>query len=94
VDGDEDKATYEEAWYLAGAVVGLQALNTLGYNHQMYLARNIGMKMKAATCSLIFRKVNFKLLTNKKLTQNKTGYETEQKGPGANGNWANCQSIG
>lgn len=65
MDGDEDKATYEEAWYLAGAVVGLQALNTLGYNHQMYLARNIGMKMKAATCSLIFRKVNFKLSANK-----------------------------
>jgi hypothetical protein len=57
VDGEGEVATYEEAWYLAGAVVGLQALSTLCFNHNMYLAIHIGMKMKASTCSLIFRKV-------------------------------------
>jgi hypothetical protein len=57
VEGEGEEATYEEAWYLAGAVVGLQALSTLCFNHNMYLAIHIGMKMKASTCSLIFRKV-------------------------------------
>lgn len=57
MEGQGDAVTYEEAWYYAGAVVGLQAISTLCFNHNMYLAIHIGMKMKASTCSLIFRKV-------------------------------------
>jgi len=64
IDGDSDEVSYEEALYLAGAVVGLQALSTLCFNHSVYYAFHIGMKMKAATCSLIFRKVFFLLKSN------------------------------
>ncbi|XP_065333029.1 ATP-binding cassette sub-family C member 4-like [Cloeon dipterum] len=48
--------TYEEAWFLAAAIVFLQAANAILVNQYSHKAWHTGLKMKVAACSLMFRK--------------------------------------
>ncbi|KAL3283201.1 hypothetical protein HHI36_006350 [Cryptolaemus montrouzieri] len=47
----------EKAWYLGGAVIGMSFLNCMISHHvSLYLSR-IGMRVRIACCSLIYRKI-------------------------------------
>lgn len=48
----------EALWY-AGAVVALNAATALTINQYIMEAFHYGMKVRAACCALIYRKVNF-----------------------------------
>ncbi|CAB3365433.1 Hypothetical predicted protein [Cloeon dipterum] len=54
-DGSPE-VTYEQAWYLAGIIVLLQTLSVFLFNHHLFIAVQNGTRMKASTCTLIFRK--------------------------------------
>lgn len=49
--------TYETAmWYGAGLCVA-SVLNMLCFNHLIYRAYHVGLKIRVAVCSLVYRKV-------------------------------------
>lgn len=49
----------EEALWYAGAVVGLNACSALFINQYIMNAFHYGMKVRAACCALVYRKVSW-----------------------------------
>lgn len=57
----EPTVTKTEALWYAGAVVALNALSALLINQYIMGAFHYGMKVRAACCALIYRKVSEKV---------------------------------
>lgn len=55
----ESEVTKEEALYYAGAVVGINAVSAIFINQYIMNAFHYGMKVRAACCALIYRKVYY-----------------------------------
>lgn len=54
--------TKEEALWYAGALVALNAISALLINQYIMGAFHYGMRVRAACCALIYRKVNISFL--------------------------------
>ena len=73
--------TKTEALWYAGAIVGLNAGNALFINQYIMGAFHYGMKVRAACCALIYRKVTifFRQLASTVMTRFCAGPEAQQQ---------------
>lgn len=54
--------TKEEALWYAGIIVGLNLFNAITMNHYILGVFHGGMRIRAACCALVYRKVSFLLI--------------------------------
>ncbi|KAK7794349.1 hypothetical protein R5R35_011282 [Gryllus longicercus] len=56
LDTEDDELRLRRALYYAGGMVAVVAVQTLCFNHYLLGAYHMGMRVRASTCSLIYRK--------------------------------------
>lgn len=57
--------TRDEALFYAGGMVACNLLNMMLMNHYMINCFHFGMKLRVASCAVIYKKVNIKILYSK-----------------------------